>query len=123
MPDLKSRSRTYQMRAPTLYLDRAPCHTSKKTQAYLGTTGMRNELYPTKPCDINILEPYWADIKRKTRAKNPQTLNEATRYLTKFWNQISRENLRNKFGEVRRRVTAVRKAKGDKTKYWTTVGQ
>ncbi len=120
VPELLSRSRTYQMSDPTVYFDRAPCHTSKKAKEYLSTTGLRTELFPPKPCDINIIEGCWEEIKRKTRAKNPKTLKEAEKYLTRFWNEISRDDLRNKFDGVRKRVTAVRKKKGGKTKYWST---
>ena len=116
--DLQERKKKQKNSKIIVFFDKARAHTAKETQNFLKKKRLNFKFFCTKPVEINMIEWCWGYIKKKTREKNPKSLNEAKKWLIYFWNTITRATLRNLFIKIPNRIKEVIDVGGKKTKYW-----
>ena len=98
--------------------DRASCHTSRSTTAYLWHKNV-NVLpnWPAISPDINIVEHCWAWLARQMIGKSFSSIDDLWADLKSAWKNDPPTLIPNLYGSIICRLTAVQVAKGGNTKY------
>ena len=96
--------------------DSAPCHTSRKTQAWLSENFVDHtgpDIWPPSSPDCNPLDFFvWGAVDRETNKSSCSTKNELKARITRAFGGLSRETVTKACGRFRRRLEAVVDAGG-----------
>jgi hypothetical protein len=98
--------------------DGAPCHRSKIVAKKCQQLGIRRLEWVGQSPDCNPIENLWGFLKRKVRARNPQTVSALKSAILEVWHtQISLQYCQLLCTSMTRRLSSVVKHKGFSTKY------
>ena len=94
--------------------DGASCHDAQAVIDFCAEKGIDRPFWPPNSPDMNPIEYVWGWVNNKlaAMADQPQTLQELEEVLTKFWDEISLESVRNLYRGMPHRIEALRKARG-----------
>lgn len=99
--------------------DNDPKHTSRLATKWFDEHDI--QLLPWAPSspDMNIIEPAWDLLDRRLRARPvlPQNLDQLWDALVEEWAALDLATVRNLYQSMPRRVDALKRAKGEYTKY------
>ena len=98
--------------------DGASCHTSRSTQAYLASHGVKVLTpWPAMSPDLNIVEHCWAWLSRQLIGRSFKRVDDLWDAIVHAWDNRPASLIRNLYGSMIRRLTAVQVAKGGNTRY------
>lgn len=99
--------------------DNDPKHKSRKATNWFKDNGITVMEWPASSPDMNIIEHVWDHLARKvySRPLHPRNKDELWEVLQAEWKQIDVDYIRNLYLSIPRRLKALRKAKGQYTKY------
>ena len=97
--------------------DRAPCHRSQHTTAFLKSLGIRVMNWPGNSPDLNSIENVWSKMKYDLREMDCSTKKKLIENIKKVWNNLPREYWVTLADSMPRRIQAVIDNQGGPTKY------
>ena len=102
-----------------LQQDGAPCHTSKRSLAWLDENNVDVLPWIPQSADMNPIEHCWAYLEAKLRQRPllPTNLTQLTAALHEEWAKIPASYITALYESMPRRIDAVIKVKGGYTKY------
>lgn len=95
-------------------------HTAKSTKSWLDVHVPQHLTLPHWPSnspDINIIENVWGIVSADIRKHNATSKLGLKKSIKKAWDNLKIETIRNLYDSVPRRMKAVIRAKGDRTRY------
>lgn len=102
----------------TFMQDKAPCHTSKATMAWMKQKKITVLDWPGNSPDLNPIEHLWNILKIKVHQKAPSSIPELKEAVKVVWAQEVTEDLCQRLVEsMPRRLEAVIKSRGGIVKY------
>lgn len=118
--------KAFPRRPIILQHDGAPCHASKKTNAWLIKQRKRNVHFiksgrwgkwPAQSPDLNIIESVWSRLKNAVYVRQPTTLQELETYLEQEWKKLTPADLQKLYESISRRLEMVIARGGDSIPY------
>lgn len=102
-----------------LMQDNATPHTARVTAAFLENEGIETLDWPSRSPDLNAIENLWDQLKTESEkhVHDNTTLADLPQILTRAWNRIDQEQIRNLINSMRRRCLAVIENHGGHTRY------
>ena len=97
--------------------DNAPIHTSWSTRQWLRQHDITLLDWPPKSPDVNPIENLWHELKTAANRREPRTAAELWNSLQEAWQQIPASRVRNLAESVPRHLDAIRRARGENTRY------
>ena len=99
--------------------DNASCHASRETQDWLRINNIPTLEWPANSPDMNPIENVWAYLDKKVRKNNASFTDPDLLWkeLEKEWYDIDPELIKSYFFSMCSRIAALKKSKGDVTKY------
>lgn len=109
----------YSVQNMVLQQDNDPKHTSKLAKAWFKDNNINVLDWPSYSPDLNPIENLWAIIKRRlcNYESAPKCTSELFDRVSREWNQITPDLCQELILSMPRRIEAVIKAKGGRTKY------
>ena len=100
--------------------DNDPKHTSHYTKSWLHENYIHLLDWPPSSPDMNIIEHCWdaVDCVLRSQGVLPTNLEELWTMLQEEWEKLNVEYIRNLYRSIPDRLQALRKSKGNVTRYW-----
>jgi transposase len=92
-------------------------HKSKLVQTWLHSKGVLCIDFPAYSPDLNPIENFWNDLKRRVETHNATTTDELQQHIMEEWNNTDTDYLANIADSMPDRCTAVVASKGHKIHY------
>jgi transposase len=97
--------------------DNDPKHSAKIITNYLNNCNMNVLEWPAQSPDLNPIENVWAELKRRTKERQPSTEEELFQLLKEEWNKLDLPYLTSLYESMPKRCYDVIKSKGYPIKY------
>lgn len=99
--------------------DNAPVHRSRLLSAYMEENNINTTSWPAQSPDINIIENIWLKLKRHLQSTRNtiESKDQLIAEVTRFWQNLSVEYVRQLYDTIPTRLLEVIKMKGNLTKY------
>ena len=97
--------------------DHAPIHTSRSTRQWLRRHDVTLLEWPPKSPDANPIENLWHELKTAANRREARTAAELWNALQEAWQPIPAARVRNLAESVPRRLDAIRRVRGENTRY------
>jgi transposase len=97
--------------------DNDPKHTAHIVQNYLKNQKINTLQWPPYSPDLNPIENVWAEIKRRTKDRNPRDEDELFALMKEEWQKLNVEYLSKLYESMPRRCAALIQNKGNPIKY------
>lgn len=99
--------------------DNAPVHRSRLLNAYMEENNVNTTSWPAQSPDINIIENIWLKLKRHLQCTRNtiDSKDQLIAEVTRFWQNISVDYIRQLYDTIPTRLQEVIKMKGNLTKY------
>ena len=100
-----------------LQQDNDPKHCSRAVKNYLNEMAEELMTWPPQSPDLNIIEHIWDYLDRKKVKHGPRNAEECFEVLQREWHIIPQNFITNLYESIPRRISAVIKAKGGRSRY------
>lgn len=90
--------------------DKAPVHRSRLLSAYKDESNINTTSWPARSPDINIIENIWLKLKRHLQSTR-DTIDQLIAEVTRFWQNLSVEYVRQLYATIPTRLLEVIKMK------------
>jgi len=99
--------------------DNAPCHKAAAANIWKENNNVMVLPWPAQSPDLNPIENFWQDLKRRLRLKNYKSKNKIELFdlLKEEWFNTNPEKINKLIDSMPRRVDAVLKSGGNPTRY------
>ena len=99
--------------------DGATPHTARVSQDYLHQAAIDVMLWPSISPDLSIMENIWSFMSRHINAAEvlPRNAEQLRGAVHNAWQAVSQARIRRLVASLRRRVLAVIRARGGRTRY------
>lgn len=97
--------------------DNDPKHTARSIKQWLSENGVNVMEWPAQSPDINPIEHLWEHLDRKIRENSLSNLQQLKNVIQDAWNNIPASVTKKLVDSLPNRLEAIRKSKGNPTKY------
>jgi len=97
--------------------DNAPCHVSKKSQAFFRDKELQVLNWPANSPDLNPIENIWGILKSAVEKRAPKTLDELEAIVLDEWTKIPKQTILNTIQSMPTRIKQVLERDGEKCDY------
>jgi transposase len=97
--------------------DNCKVHTAKVVKKFLQDSNIEILSWPAQSPDLNPIENAWAEIKRRSKDRNPSNETELFQLMVNEWNNLGSDYLTSLISSMPQRCQAVIKNKGYPIKY------
>ena len=98
-------------------MDNDPKHTSKVVAKWLKDNIVKLLEWPSQSPDLNLVEKWWLELKKRARAKMPTNLTQLHQLCQEEWAKIHPTYCGNLVEGYLKCLTQVKQFKGNATKY------
>lgn len=97
--------------------DNSPIHTASVVKNYLRSQNIQLLKWPPQSPDVNPIENIWAEIKRRSKDRNPTNTDELFNIIQNEWNHLEPNYLNSLIQSMPTRCNEIIKNKGYPIKY------
>lgn len=97
--------------------DGAPCHTAKKTKAWMEENEVNLMEWPSSSPDLSPIETLWGVIKKKLKQNPPKTKTQLIEHIRAIWSSFDEIFCKSLVSTMNKRIQYVIKNKGDVTPF------
>ena len=97
--------------------DNAPCHVSKKSQAFFRNKKLQVLDWPANSPDLNPIENIWGILKSAIEKRGPKTMDELEAMVLDEWTKIPKLTILNTIRSLPKRIEQVLERDGEKCDY------